>query len=71
MIAVTTEKSKSSIRLLLELFHCLAKSLNGEFRWMPDDSKISGYEEADAEARTAVRDLPDRQNQLNHITSAY
>lgn len=70
VLALTTGKSASSIRLT-RLFHCLAKSVNADFRWVPGHSKISGNEEADAEARTTLRDLPERQTQPNYISLAY
>ncbi|KAI0996060.1 hypothetical protein K3495_g12121 [Podosphaera aphanis] len=69
-MALSTGKSASSTRLT-KLFHCLAKSVNAKFRWVPGHSKISGNEEADAEARAALRDLSERQTQPNYITLAY
>ena len=70
VMALNTGKSVSSIRLT-KLFHGLAKSTNVEYRWVPGHSRISGNEEADVEARAALRDLPDRHIQPSYITLAY
>ncbi|POS87002.1 hypothetical protein EPUL_001339 [Erysiphe pulchra] len=42
-----------------------------ELRLVPGHSKIRGNEEADAEARAALRDLPERNTQPGCITLAY
>lgn len=68
--ALQTGKSTSSIRST-KLFHDLAKSVNAEFRWVPGHSKIIGNEEADAEARAALQELPGRDTQAGYITLAF
>ncbi|POS86227.1 hypothetical protein EPUL_000399 [Erysiphe pulchra] len=69
VMALITVKSISSIRLT-NLFYGLAKPVNAEFRWVSDHSRIIGNKEADAEARAALRDLPERQTQSDYITLA-
>ncbi|POS87841.1 hypothetical protein EPUL_001568 [Erysiphe pulchra] len=49
----------------------LAKSIYAEYRWVPRHSRIIGNEVADAEARTALRDLLERHTQPGFITLAY
>lgn len=70
VIALNIGKSASSIRLTKQS-HSLAKSVNAEYIWIPGHSRISGNEQADAEARTALKDLPERHIQLGLITFAY
>ena len=70
VLALKSGKSSSSIRLT-KLFHTLAKTLKVEFRWVPGHSKIRGNEEADAEARAALQELPERNCQPALITLAY
>ncbi|POS87205.1 hypothetical protein EPUL_003334 [Erysiphe pulchra] len=42
-----------------------------EFRWVPELSNILGNEEADTDARTALRNLPERQTQHSYLTLAF
>lgn len=70
VMALQTGKSSSSIRLT-KLFHNLAKTSNAEFRWVPGHSNVRGNEEADAEARIALRDLPERNSQPTYITLSF
>lgn len=44
--------------------------MNAEFKWVPGHSKINGNEEADVEARTTLKDMPERENKSNYITLA-
>ena len=72
-VAVTafqTGISFSCIKLTYD-FHNIARKLQIEVRWVPGHSKIRGNEEADAEARAALRDLPERNTQPGYITFAY
>lgn len=59
VMALNTRKSVSSIRIA-KLWNSLAKSVNTEYRLVPGHSRISGNEEAEAEARTTQIDLPEK-----------
>ncbi|KAI1005063.1 hypothetical protein K3495_g3155 [Podosphaera aphanis] len=70
VMALQTGNSSSNIRLTY-LFHNLAKTTNAEFRWVSGHSNIGGNEEADAEARIALRDLPERNTRPHFISLSY
>ncbi|KAI0993393.1 hypothetical protein K3495_g14791 [Podosphaera aphanis] len=68
--ALQTGRSSSCLRLV-RIFQDVARKAKAEIIWVPGHSKISGNEEADAEACAALQRLPPRQTQLGHITLAY
>ncbi|KAI0991345.1 hypothetical protein K3495_g16842, partial [Podosphaera aphanis] len=68
--ALQTGRSCSCIRLV-RILQDVARKAKAEIIWVPGHSKISGNEEADAEARAALQKLPPRHTQPGHITLAY
>ncbi|POS84839.1 hypothetical protein EPUL_004095 [Erysiphe pulchra] len=68
--ALKTRKKSSCLRLT-QSFHDVARKSNVEVRWVPGHSKITGNEEADSEARKALRLLPARDSTPVYITLAY
>lgn len=68
--ALKTGKSSSSL-LLTRTFHEVEKRANAEVRWVPGHSNITGNVEADAQARAALRMLPERNIPPSYITLAY
>lgn len=68
--ALKTGKTSSCL-LLTRTFREAAQKANAGVRWVPGHSLISGNEEADAEARAALRKLPTRDSTPSFTTLAY
>ena len=68
--ALQSGKSSSCLKLTQD-FYKLTQRINAKVRWVPGHSNNGGNEEADAEARAALRSLPPRQTQPGHTTLAY
>ncbi|POS85318.1 hypothetical protein EPUL_003041, partial [Erysiphe pulchra] len=68
--ALKTGKSSSSLSPT-RTFYEVAKRANAEVRWVPGHSNIMGNVEADAQARAALRMLPERNISPSYMTLAY
>lgn len=70
VMALLTGKSSSSTRAT-KAFMDVAQKIGAKVRWVPGHSKIAGNEEADTEARAALRLLPERQIKPWYTSLAY